>query len=88
MRVPRPYAVDSGRSYFDTNTADHHHTYIEETGELRDIPIHSVALDKLPPPPEGTEIAHRRNRPPARMRGEGELRNLSSHGGLGIIPMC
>ncbi len=53
----REVAVDSGRSYFDTNTADHHHTYIEETGELRDIPIHSVALDKLPPPPEGTEIA-------------------------------
>ena len=53
----REVAVDSGRSYFDTNTTDHHHVYIEETGELRDIPAHCVALDNFPPPPEGTEIA-------------------------------
>ena len=29
--------VDSGRSYFDTNTSHHHHFYCETSGELSDI---------------------------------------------------
>lgn len=53
----REVAVDSGRSYFDTNTADHHHAYVEDTGQLHDIPVQGVNLDNLPPTPAGTEIA-------------------------------
>ena len=53
----REVAVDSGRSYFDTNTADHHHAYVEDTGQLHDIPVQGVDLDSLPAPPAGTEIA-------------------------------
>lgn len=53
----REVAVDSGRSYFDTNTAEHHHAYVEDTGQLHDIPVQGVNLDNLPPTPAGTEIA-------------------------------
>ena len=53
----REVAVDSGRSYFDTNTADHHHAYVEDTEQLHDIPVQAIDLDNLPPPPPGTEIA-------------------------------
>ena len=53
----REVAVDSGRSYFDTNTAEHHHAYVEDTGQLHDIPVQGVDLGNLPPTPAGTEIA-------------------------------
>jgi Fur family iron response transcriptional regulator len=53
----REVVVQPGRSYFDTNTSDHHHFFIEANGHLQDIPGDSVALSKLPEPPEGTRIA-------------------------------
>jgi Fur family iron response transcriptional regulator len=53
----REVVVQPGRSYFDTNTSDHHHFFIEADGHLLDIPGDSVALAKLPEPPEGTRIA-------------------------------
>jgi Fur family iron response transcriptional regulator len=52
----REVVVQPGRSYFDTNTADHHHFFIESTGHLEDIPGDSVALARLPDPPKGTRI--------------------------------
>ncbi len=48
--------VDSGRSYFDTNTVEHHHFFHQDSGRLEDIPGAAVGLDRLPPPPEGTRI--------------------------------
>jgi Fur family iron response transcriptional regulator len=48
--------VEPGRSYFDTNTADHHHFFCETTGELQDIPAHHLSVTGLPVPPFGTEI--------------------------------
>jgi Fur family iron response transcriptional regulator len=48
--------VESGRSYFDTNTTDHHHFYFEETGHLIDIPAEDVAIASLPPIPEGANV--------------------------------
>jgi Fur family transcriptional regulator, iron response regulator len=48
--------VEPGRSYFDTNTADHHHFFCEATGELQDIPGHDLVVSGLPSPPTGTEI--------------------------------
>ena len=48
--------VQPGRSYFDTNTTDHHHFFVESNGHLEDIPGDSVALARLPEPPKGTRI--------------------------------
>jgi Fur family iron response transcriptional regulator len=53
----REAVVEPGRSYFDTNTADHHHFFCETTGELRDIPAHHLSVSGLPEPPAGTEIS-------------------------------
>jgi Fur family iron response transcriptional regulator len=49
--------VDGARSYFDTRTEDHPHFYREEDGALYDAPAESVALARVPDPPEGYEIA-------------------------------
>ena len=53
----REVVIEPGRSYFDTNTDDHHHFYVEGTGQLLDIPGESVSLACLPTPPEGTAIS-------------------------------
>jgi len=52
----REVAVEAGRSYFDTNTVQHHHFFNDDTGELRDIPGDSVVLSALPEVPENTVI--------------------------------
>ena len=49
--------VDSGRSYFDTNTSHHHHFYCETSGELSDIDGADVAIDLLLEPPSGKEVS-------------------------------
>ena len=49
----REVVVDPGRSYFDTNIADHHHFFFEETGRLMDIPSDHVSVTNLPRPPHG-----------------------------------
>jgi Fur family iron response transcriptional regulator len=49
--------AEPGRSYFDTNTTDHHHFFCEETGRLQDIPGEDLAVTTLPLPPPGTEIS-------------------------------
>lgn len=54
--VLREVIVESGRSYFDTNTSDHHHVLIEPSGELFDVPADHVKLTGLPPLPEGTSL--------------------------------
>jgi len=52
----REVVVEPGRSYFDTNTADHHHFFCETTGKLQDIPGRDVVVSGFPLPPDGTEI--------------------------------
>jgi Fur family iron response transcriptional regulator len=52
----REVVVEPGRSYFDTNTSDHHHFFHEQAGRLEDIPGEQVRLAELPPPPSGTTI--------------------------------
>ena len=52
----REVAVEVGRTYFDTNTTEHHHFFNDDTGELRDIPGDSVVLSALPEVPENTVI--------------------------------
>ncbi len=53
----RQVAVDGSKTYFDTNTTDHHHFFIEGEHALLDIPAAETIVDKLPTPPEGFEIA-------------------------------
>ncbi len=53
----REVVIEPGRSYFDTNVDDHHHFYVEGSGQLLDIPGDSVSLASLPTPPEGTAIS-------------------------------
>jgi Fur family iron response transcriptional regulator len=52
----REIAVDSGRSYFDTNTSDHHHFFFAQSGRLEDIPEDAMSLSAIPEAPEGTKI--------------------------------
>jgi Fur family transcriptional regulator, iron response regulator len=52
----REVVVEPGRSYFDTNTADHHHFFCETTSKLEDIPGQDVVVSGFPLPPLGTEI--------------------------------
>jgi Fur family iron response transcriptional regulator len=54
--VLREVIVEAGRSYFDTNTSDHHHVLIEPGCELYDIPADHVQLTALPPLPECTTL--------------------------------
>lgn len=52
----REVVVEPGRSYFDTNTADHHHFFNAEDGHLTDIPADRLAVAGLPEAPDGTEV--------------------------------
>ncbi len=52
----REVVVESGRSYFDTNTTDHHHFFCESTGSLNDIAAGNLIVRGLPQPPAGTAI--------------------------------
>ena len=49
----REVVVNPGRSYFDTNVADHHHFFFEETGQLMDIASDQIEVTNLPQPPQG-----------------------------------
>lgn len=54
----RELAIDGNKAFFDTNTSNHNHFYIETRGELIDIPSNGVRVDGLPEPPEGMRISH------------------------------
>ena len=38
----REIVIDSGCSYFDTNTSSHHHFYLEDSQQLTDIDIKEI----------------------------------------------
>lgn len=52
----REVVVEAGRSYFDTNTGDHHHFFFEDSGNLQDIPGEQVQVAALPSAPPGTAV--------------------------------
>ena len=54
----REIAIDGQRAYFDTNTSNHNHFYIEKAGVLMDIPSDAIRVDGLPEPPPGMKISH------------------------------
>ncbi len=52
----RQVIVDAARSYFDTNTGDHQHFFLESEGLLIDIPGESIAVAGVPTPPPGLSV--------------------------------
>ena len=52
----REVAVDGSKTYFDTNTSEHHHFFVEDDNEVIDIPV-GVDVSRLPEPPPGYEIS-------------------------------
>jgi len=53
----REIAVDGTKTYFDTNTDDHHHFFDESSGAVTDIPKQTLSLSRVPEAPEGMEIS-------------------------------
>lgn len=47
----REVVVESGKTYFDTNTSDHHHFYLEDEARLVDIDGAQVNISGLPDAP-------------------------------------
>jgi Fur family iron response transcriptional regulator len=54
----RILAVEGARTYFDTNTSDHYHYFVEGENKVFDIESSAVKVMNLPEPPEGMEIAN------------------------------
>lgn len=52
----RELAIEGSKAYFDTNTSNHNHFYMEAEGRLMDIS--GVRVEGLPEPPEGHRISH------------------------------
>jgi Fur family iron response transcriptional regulator len=52
----REVAVDGARTYFDTNTSEHHHFFVEDSNEVLDVPAGEVGIGRVPEPPPGYEI--------------------------------
>jgi Fur family iron response transcriptional regulator len=50
----RTLTVDGDRQIYDSTIEPHHHFYNVDTGELTDIPLAAVSLDRLPAAPDGT----------------------------------
>ena len=53
----REVAVDGARTYFDTNTSEHHHFFVEDNNEVFDVPAGEVGVGRVPEPPPGYEIS-------------------------------
>lgn len=53
----RKVVVNTGQTFFDTNTTDHHHYFDQDRNHVFDIEGSGIEVSKLPPPPPGYEIA-------------------------------
>ena len=54
----REIAIGGQRAYFDTNTSNHNHFFIESRGQAGDIPADSIRVDGVPEPPADLKISH------------------------------
>jgi len=52
----RQVIVDAARGYFDTNTGDHQHFFLEDEGTLIDIPGEDISVSGVPVPPAGMAV--------------------------------
>jgi Fur family iron response transcriptional regulator len=53
----REVVVESGKTFFDSNTTPHHHFFDEGTGSLYDIPRDKILIKNVPEPPKGLLIS-------------------------------
>ena len=53
----REVAIDGSKTYFDTNTSEHHHFFVEDDNEVMDIPAGQMGVGRVPEPPPGYEIS-------------------------------
>ena len=53
----RQVVVDAARSYFDTNTGEHQHFFVENEDQLIDIPGEAITVSGVPTPPKGTSLS-------------------------------
>ena len=49
-------SLKGNKTFFDTNTKNHHHFYDEESSQLIDIKNENVSINNLPSPPNGKKI--------------------------------
>ena len=52
----RQVVVDAARGYFDTNTGDHQHFFLEDEGTLIDIPGEAIKVAGIPSAPPGMTV--------------------------------
>jgi len=52
----RQVVVDAARGYFDTNTGDHQHFFLEDEGTLIDIPGEVIRVAGVPTAPAGMAV--------------------------------
>ena len=50
-------SLQGNKTFFDTNTKNHHHFYDEDTAELVDIKDENVVIGKIPKTPSGKKIS-------------------------------
>lgn len=53
----REVAVDGSKTYFDTNTGDHHHFFVEDDNQVIDIPDGEIGMGAVPTPPPGYVVS-------------------------------
>ena len=53
----REVGVDGSITYFDTNTSNHHHFFMDGENEICDIPTTDILIGKMAEIPDGYEIA-------------------------------
>ena len=49
-------SLQGNKTFFDTNSKNHHHFYDQDTGDLVDIKNEDIILSKLPLTPKGKKI--------------------------------
>ncbi|MBA2126960.1 transcriptional repressor [Hyphomicrobium methylovorum] len=53
----RRLSIDGQKTWYDTNTTEHHHFYCEEDDCIVDIEDGEVLIGQMPPIPHGMEVA-------------------------------
>lgn len=53
----RAVPVEGARTYFDTNTTDHQHFFVEDDNAVIDIPDGQMRVGRVPELPPGLEIS-------------------------------
>lgn len=54
----RAIAIEGSKTYFDTNTSDHHHFFVEGPNTVMDITGGPIGVTNLPRAPDGMEIVN------------------------------